>query len=411
MRVGFASIDITPPLGVPLAGYASRVSGATHVLDELRCRCVSLDADGGPVTVAVLDLLGIGFQLANRVRELLGGDDRVLLVATHTHSAPDIERCPREYVEELARRVATCIRESRNAMQESMGILVKKTLVPDLVYNRRKPADGPTDPRLWVVSFKPRSPKLVVAHYTCHGVVLGPDNYGVSGDWPGALARYLSSMLGVESVAVLNGCCGDINPFTPSTKLEKPYDRRGATYEELELFAKTLAHAASSLALTWWRGVEEPLDRAVALRRDVELELARVSVDRSELVEKARAGDRYAQWLLRRLDYVEELRKLFGEAIRVRVWCLVVSESTAFVFLPSEVFVEHQLWISSRSPFRNTIVVGYAEPYIGYIPTEEAFDEGGYEAQFPVAIVARGSGEKLRLVALELLSEARELVK
>jgi len=73
------------------------------------------------------------------------------------------------------------------------------------------------------------------------------------------------------------------------------------------------------------------------------------------------------------------------------------------LFLPSEVFVDHQLRIKEASSYE-TIVVSYADDYFGYIPTRESFDEGGYEASYPGTILRKGEGEKLVKKALELLN-------
>ena len=53
--------------------------------------------------------------------------------------------------------------------------------------------------------------------------------------------------------------------------------------------------------------------------------------------------------------------------------------SLAFLFLPGEPFMETAWAIEKDSPFEHTIIVGYSENNIGYIPTEEAFGLGGYE--------------------------------
>jgi neutral ceramidase len=50
----------------------------------------------------------------------------------------------------------------------------------------------------------------------------------------------------------------------------------------------------------------------------------------------------------------------------------------AFIAVPGEVFVEIGLTIKRRLPHL-TFVVGIANGYIGYVPTREAYDTGGYE--------------------------------
>jgi hypothetical protein len=43
--------------------------------------------------------------------------------------------------------------------------------------------------------------------------------------------------------------------------------------------------------------------------------------------------------------------------------------------------VEQGLEIKEQSPFPNTLILGMANDYVGYVPTERAFAEGGYEVK------------------------------
>jgi hypothetical protein len=82
------------------------------------------------------------------------------------------------------------------------------------------------------------------------------------------------------------------------------------------------------------------------------------------------------------------------------------------VFLPGEPFVEIALAIREASPCQFTAVAGYAESYIGYIPTDRAFKSGGYETG-PGAWsrVAAGSEAIVRREAVELLKSLPPLTK
>ena len=74
--------------------------------------------------------------------------------------------------------------------------------------------------------------------------------------------------------------------------------------------------------------------------------------------------------------------------------------------MPGELFVEIGLAIRSNSPVKFTMVVGYAEDAIGYIPTDRAFEEGGYELGPGLwARVGRGSEGIFREKAEVLLKE------
>jgi hypothetical protein len=73
------------------------------------------------------------------------------------------------------------------------------------------------------------------------------------------------------------------------------------------------------------------------------------------------------------------------------------------VALPGELFVELGLSIKKSSPFGYTMIAGCSTGELGYIPTDEAYDEGGYEVSIPVCLVERGSGEKLVEASIDLL--------
>jgi hypothetical protein len=82
------------------------------------------------------------------------------------------------------------------------------------------------------------------------------------------------------------------------------------------------------------------------------------------------------------------------------------------VFLPGEPFVEIALAIREASPLEFTAVAGYAESYIGYIPTDRAFRNGGYEiGPGAWSRVAPGSEAIVRREAIELLRSVRLLTK
>lgn len=76
------------------------------------------------------------------------------------------------------------------------------------------------------------------------------------------------------------------------------------------------------------------------------------------------------------------------------------------VFLPGEPFVEIALNIRSKSPFGLTLVAGYCEDYIGYIPTDRAFRNRGYEiGPGRWSRVNIGSEARIREAAVALLRE------
>jgi hypothetical protein len=74
--------------------------------------------------------------------------------------------------------------------------------------------------------------------------------------------------------------------------------------------------------------------------------------------------------------------------------------------LPGEPFCQMGLDIKAKSPFRPTMMVGMANDYAGYLPTEEQHALGGYETwRAKSSFLEVKAAEKLQEAALKLLGE------
>jgi len=82
------------------------------------------------------------------------------------------------------------------------------------------------------------------------------------------------------------------------------------------------------------------------------------------------------------------------------------------VSFPGEFFVEVGLEVKRRSPLRTTFCLGLANDSIGYVPTQQAYSEGGYEvevARFGPQTAKRWTEGAVRLLnALARLSPLRD---
>ena len=110
-------------------------------------------------------------------------------------------------------------------------------------------------------------------------------------------------------------------------------------------------------------------------------------------------------------DADKEIGKAEIQAIRVG--------DIGFVGIPAEYFVELQLDIKSRSPFKRTFVSELANGWVGYVPTKKAFEENmkdvpsdpmknfdhkGYEVRSALSRgFLPGVGEVMADTAVELL--------
>ena len=93
IRVGAAVVDVTPALGIEMAGYGARQGVSTDIHDPIQVRTVVLDEGATQLVLAVCDLVGVGPDLVTRARELVEQEcgippANVMVAATHTHSVP-----------------------------------------------------------------------------------------------------------------------------------------------------------------------------------------------------------------------------------------------------------------------------------------------------------------------------------
>ena len=65
--------------------------------------------------------------------------------------------------------------------------------------------------------------------------------------------------------------------------------------------------------------------------------------------------------------------------IRVPVRFLKINQDLVLWTAPVELFCEIAIAVRNHSPFPYTFFSGYTNGFLGYLPTRQAFAEGGYE--------------------------------
>ena len=463
-RVGSACVDITPQAGTHLAGSgAGEHRPAQSVLHPLFARAAIFEADGKRLCVLGLDLCIATEQFADAVRRAASErfalqPEAVMIHAVQTHSAPSVgpfmldpdfplELTPEdEYLcGSESPYVSLVVDRSLQAIERAVAELtpvqagVGRAVRADLAFNRRGvmrngsvcmpwvftsrenplgPTDiaymeGPTDPEVGVFCARTSDMRntCLLLHYTCHPVnVFGTRStyHAVSADWPGCWAEGVRQGYGRETDSViLNGCCGNINPWPPFTADFRPdAERMGAE------LARTARQIVASLTFT-------DVDRVDYRSRTVPLPFRTVPPARLEAVERILAEHPEPKWLdeePRRIDTtwfraastrsIEHCRRRTPE-LPYHVQAFRIGDA-AVVALPGEPFVEGQLAIKVRSPAPFTFVAHATSQYVGYLPTREAYERGGHEANADCtywAKMAPGSLETVVDAAVDMLHE------
>lgn len=453
MRAGAAQVEITPAQGTQLAGDVGIRRPAESVLDPLYARAVAFEQDGRKLCILGLDVTFIGRAYTERIRAAARGlgyePDAVFVHATQTHSAPPIGHfllddefpLPPEfqwlrlgeagYSAFATERAIEAIRRADAAL-EPVRLGAASAVRSGLAFNRRgvrrdgtvgmpwtwsetmrplgpteyRYLEGPDDPEVGVVAVQGQSMRLVamLLHFTCHPVNVfyyrGRGAHAqVSADWPGSWAAGMRAALGEAGVAVvLNGCCGNINPWPPFEPDFVPDHRRmGAALTATALRVMGALQFQDRAVLDWRRRLVP-----IPLRELDGQALAEAQALLAAHPEPVRAADdpRRVDWAWYRAAMLAslELQRRREPALPYEVQVLRMGD-VALVGLPGEPFVEGQLRLKIASPTYPTYVAHATSHFAGYIPTREALARGGHE-------VATSSWAFLTPEALDLIVDA-----
>lgn len=137
LQAGAARIDITPPPGCPLWGYAARHDQrSVGVLDPLQARAVVLAAGNQRIAIVSMDLGRAPTRqscavIRNRIKTE-AKVEHVFLVATHTHHGPvvEVDAYPdrqHPYVRQLEQKLGDVIIQAAQALRPARWGVASKT--------------------------------------------------------------------------------------------------------------------------------------------------------------------------------------------------------------------------------------------------------------------------------------------
>jgi hypothetical protein len=366
--------------------------------------------------------------------------DKILISATHTHSGPpsngkDGPAPAVAYRKLLVAGIAEAIVRAHAALRPAAAGAGTHPL-PEEVFNRRwylkpglvprnpfggidqvkmnpgtsaaildRPA-GPTDPDVTILSVEDprRKPLSLLANYSLHYVGATPKGL-MSADYYGEFARLMRTRVGGDDrfVAMMsNGTSGDINniPFRVTRPPREPF-------EQIRIVAQKAADAA------WFARAEITshrsdvrlgmLQRLIPLKRRrptaAQIAAAKAVLAVNEPAARGKLpplADAYARRTLALADAAATLTVPL-QALRVG--------DLAVCAIPFETFAEIGLDLKRRSPFPQTMVIGIANGYNGYLPTPAQHKLGGYETWLGTNWVQENTSVILTDNLLQMLAE------
>jgi neutral ceramidase len=433
LLAGAGVADITPHDPQYLFGYPHVERTSTGVHDPLLSSALYLSDGRTPLLFIANDIIFVGKATAQRVRQRIEEATgvpaaHILVSATHTHSGPStvdyisleddplVPKVDSHYLQLFEDGIVAAGTEAvRRAQPAEAGLVIADSA--GVGTNRRDPA-GPADPQVPALLVRLAAngePIACMIVCSMHPTVLREASKVVSGDFPGMARRFLQDHLLGPNCPVLQhtGPAGDQSPR---------HVIRGNTLEEAQRLGGILGRAvvdaigtitfSSSLGLDARRTFVDLPPRAFPPVVEVERKLQRASQKLAHLrhIGAARQEVRGAEvdWFgaeetlrLARLAAEGRLEGAYQSCLPAEVQTLRVGPWT-FVGWPGEVFVEYALAVKAEA--RDTYVISLANGELqGYITTEAAAVEGGYEASN--SIFTPTAGQTLVKATLRLLGQ------
>lgn len=412
LRIAKFDVDATPPVGFPMA--YDRVRRVEEL--GLRARGIVLTGAGDPIVLCAVDWIGIGNGGHDAFRDALAQAagttrQRVAVHALHQHDAPrcdfsaeqllleagvsDVGAYESSFARELLQRLSQAISEAVTRTTEVTHVGFGTATVDSVASNRRilddqgkvramrftacrdpelrdEPA-GTVDPQLDAVTFYHHDqPLAVLSYFATH-----PQSYYRTGipspDFPG-IARFMRGQAVPDVLHVhFTGAGGNVgagkyNDGSPEQRMQLATRLAAAMRQAYESASKQPVVAAD----VQWETVPVALSPAphfdeAALRQ---------AVQQWQANQPTGAPDELA-WLLR-----------CQAGHKIDLACLKIGD-IRILHMPGELFVEYQLAAKELRPEWKVAMAAYGDYAPGYIGTEVAYSEGGYETSSRASSVDR----------------------
>ena len=401
LRIGVFDFNATPAIGSPVAYAPTR-----SIQDSLKGKGIVILSDQKPVVICAVDWLGIANEGLESWRESLADAagttvDRVSIHALHQHDGSRGDYTTADILSEYnlggwrydTAFISSTIQESAEALRSALNQPVeithlgygqakvdkvasnRRVMGPDgkvaiIRYSRSTDSaaiaapEGLIDPWLKSVSFWNGEEAVVnLIYYTTHPM----SHYGqgdVSSDFVGIARESQQKQLGFPQI-YFTGASGNITAgkyndgsderrYVLATRVEKAMKQAWENTERVPISSNDLVWNSTKVSL--------PLGSHL-----VESELiTQLESQETDSLEKFTAAKHLA-WLYR----TNQNHPVYISALNIKnIWLLN---------LPGELFVEYQLAAQQMRPTDFVCTAAYEEYGPGYICTEIAYGQGGYE--------------------------------
>ncbi len=431
-KAGLAEVDVTPPVGIKLSGFAVLTEPSVGIELPLKATVLYLE-DPSRTPIFLLSVEWVGFYdkaplVRKKISQATGVPEyHIVLIGTHTHAGPCVRKldelvkgpCDQQYFQDAVQKMVDA---SLSAMAESEAVhLSFASRDFSLAMNRRQQdpsgiakwgpnPDAWVDEKLSVLSFrrvKDGSLKGIFFSYTSHPT--SRITLEIGGDYVGYTFQRLKEHFPGVPTGFLQGFAGDVKPFFVSEDW-KMFLQVGS--EEINQVAIRMADSIKDL-------VESPkniqIEGLLSVRSDqIHLPLVRPSRELHQHFKKSAIP--VSKVWVEHFPTDEEAPP--PDPVPFEIQSISLGSSLAMIFLAGEISVGYSKKIRElcKGRFRAVMPIGYANEMIGYVATAEQIPEGGYEVwyahqfhQRPGFFDERTEALILKCVAKQMHCETQEV--
>ncbi|MGH2618757.1 MAG: hypothetical protein ACRDJC_26310, partial [Thermomicrobiales bacterium] len=317
-----------------------------------------------------------------------------------------------EYAAGAARQAMQHLRPARVATGsgESRVAVNRRETAPDGRPVTGVNPDGTIDPELFLVRIDGREgePLAAIVGYTMHPTTLGPTNRLISPDWPGHLKRTVETLTGATCLFA-QGATGNVGPgpwgYTDDIGVVHRLGRQIGTEAARVYFGLDLPAVRHRHERIWESGAplgkwtREPVDEAEPVVRFMTRDIALPLIAQPPLTEAQSRVDEAqrrlddlkqrdappaeieaATFATKRANMALSRARTYGGKTEFPVALhLLQIGPVVLAGTEGEPFAEIGLAIKAGSPWPATWFGGYTGGWAGYIPTADAYPQGGYE--------------------------------
>ncbi|MBE5869302.1 MAG: hypothetical protein E7293_10190 [Lachnospiraceae bacterium] len=448
-KVGYAQVNINPPLGIGICGYyVPRF--AKGILDDLEAGALALSCAGKQILMISVDCCGIDGGLVKRYCAAIAQntgvpEENIFLAATHSHTGGLLvptnafdadEEVIHRYADFVGERLVDAAKLALADLKPGkMGYIVGWAPERVAYIRRYKMKDGSTmtcppindpnidhpigelDQRVNVLRFdREGAPSVVLVNYGLHADTVNGEL--LSADWPGVMRRMVEKALDGTKCIFFAGAEGDVGSTHVYPEGGDLNDTEISFDNEMKSpgMARFVGRALAGTVLQVYdKAAYVDVDQIGILRKVVTVPANMPTPEQLPLAHKYK--ELHDAGHDEEIPYTAmELTTVVAEALRM---CRMENGPeefhlgltgvqigpVAFVGIPGEPFTDIGVGIKDTEGWSMILPCALVNGDAGYFPVQSAYDEGGYEAR--TSSYKAGVAEAIIAGGKELLGELK----